>query len=101
MRRTFLAPLSLALGAALSLPAGAQVSKETLGLISTPDKVETSIGTLEFKDGAPSNATLEKVYDHLDFTHAFEAFVNTLGRSTSWLRWMRTSSTSTAPGPIR
>ena len=46
--------------------------------ITTPDKVETRIGTLEFKDGAPSKATLDKVYDNLDFTHAFEAFVNTL-----------------------
>jgi hypothetical protein len=25
----------------------------------------------------PSQATLDKVYDNLDFTHAFEAFVNT------------------------
>ena len=45
--------------------------------ITTPDKVETRIGTLEFKDGAPSKDTLDKVYDNLDFTHAFEAFVNT------------------------
>ena len=45
--------------------------------ITTPDKVETRIGTLDFKDGAPSKATLDKVYDNLDFTHAFEAFVNT------------------------
>ena len=43
----------------------------------TPDKVETRIGTLDFKDGAPSKDTLAKVYDNLDFTHAFEAFVNT------------------------
>jgi hypothetical protein len=45
--------------------------------ISTPDKVETQIGPLEFKDGAPSKATLDKVYDHLDFSHAFRAFVDT------------------------
>ena len=46
--------------------------------IVTPDRVNSRIGTLEFKDGAPSRATLEKVYDNLDFTHAFEAFVNTM-----------------------
>ncbi len=46
--------------------------------ISTPDKVETRIGTLDFKDGMPSKETIDKVYDNLDFTHAFEAFVNTL-----------------------
>ena len=46
--------------------------------ISTPDKVETPIGTLDFKDGMPSKQTIEKVYDNLDFTHAFEAFVDTM-----------------------
>jgi hypothetical protein len=46
--------------------------------ISTPDKVESRLRILEFKDGAPSKATLEKVYDHLDFTHAFRAFVDTM-----------------------
>jgi hypothetical protein len=46
--------------------------------ISTPDKVETRIGTLDCKDGMPSKETIDKVYDNLDFTHAFEAFVNTL-----------------------
>ena len=46
--------------------------------ISTPDKVETRIGTLDFKDGMPSKDTVAKIYDNLDFTHAFEAFVNTL-----------------------
>ena len=45
--------------------------------IVTPDKVETRIGTLDFKDGVPSKDTIAKVYDNLDFTHAFEAFVNT------------------------
>ncbi|WP_313950199.1 DUF1254 domain-containing protein [Accumulibacter sp.] len=43
----------------------------------TPDKVETRIGTLDFKDGAPNQATLDKVYDNLLFTHAYNAFINT------------------------
>jgi len=46
--------------------------------ITTPDRVDSSIGRLEFKDGMPSAATLEKVYDNLDRTHAFEVFVNTM-----------------------
>src|SRR5262245_21834006 len=46
--------------------------------ITTPDKVETRIGTLEFKDGAPSKETLEKVYDNLDFTFAYRAFMDNL-----------------------
>ena len=43
------------------------VSAETLGSISTPDKVESRLGTLEFDDGAPSEATAALLYDHLDF----------------------------------
>jgi hypothetical protein len=31
--------------------------------ITTPDKVETSIGTLDFKDGLPSKDTVAKIYD--------------------------------------
>ena len=58
--------------------AAAQSTPEIPPAITTPDKVETRIGTLIFKDGAPGEATLQKVYDNLDFTHAFEAFVNTM-----------------------
>jgi hypothetical protein len=58
--------------------AAAQSSTGIPPAITTPDKVETRIGTLEFKDGAPSAETVTKVYDNLDFTHAFEAFVNTM-----------------------
>lgn len=35
--------------------------------ITTPDKVETRQGTLKFFDGFPDDATVEKVYDNLDF----------------------------------
>ncbi len=45
--------------------------------ITTPNQVESRLGTLEFKYGAPSSATLEKVYDNLDFSHAYRAFVDT------------------------
>ena len=58
--------------------ASAQTAAEVPPAITTPDKVETRIGTLDFKDGMPSKETIAKVYDNLDFTHAFEAFVNTL-----------------------
>jgi hypothetical protein len=44
----------------------------------TPDKVESLLGTLDFKDGVPSNATAEKLYDNLDFTYAFRAFMDNL-----------------------
>ena len=42
--------------------------------ITTPDKVVLRLGTLEFKNGVPDAATLAKLYDNLDYTHAFNAF---------------------------
>ena len=73
--------LALATVAGLAL---AQNFNDTPKSISTPDRVETRLGTLEFKDGAPSKGTVEKVYDNLDFMHAVEAFVNAFqGASTS------------------
>jgi hypothetical protein len=52
------------------------VSPTALGL-TTPDTVQTRAGVLDFKDGMPSIGTVDKIYDNLDFTHAFQAFVNT------------------------
>src|SRR4029453_1244416 len=37
---------------------------------------QTSIGTLEFKDGAPTVQTAEKVRDALDFTRALNVYNN-------------------------
>jgi hypothetical protein len=44
--------------------------------ITTPNTVKTSIGTFDYKDGAPSKETVAKTYDYLDQMHAVEAFVN-------------------------
>ena len=68
--------LTVLLAVFTSISANAQESKPPAS-ITTPDKVESTIGTLEFKDGTPSKATAEKVYDHLDFTYAFRAFTDT------------------------
>ena len=59
----------------ICLPAGAQVSKEVLDSISTPDHVTTSIGRLEFRDGAPLPETAERVYDYLDTARAMDTFL--------------------------
>ena len=45
-------------------------------VIMTPDTVETPIGTLKFFDGMPDAATVEKVYDSLDFMRGVEVFLN-------------------------
>ena len=71
--------LSTTVLAATLLAGGGKVTAQTpiSPALTTPDKVETRVGTLNFKDGAPSKETTEKVYDNIDFTHAYEAFVNT------------------------
>jgi hypothetical protein len=58
--------------------AGAQTASAIPPELTTPDKIDSRLGTLEFKDGAPSKGTLDKSYDHIDFTHAYNTFVNTL-----------------------
>jgi hypothetical protein len=74
MKRTVVASALLILAAV----AQAQTLPAIPPAITTPDRVDSRIGTLEFSDGAPSQATLDKVYDNLDYTRAFEAFVNTM-----------------------
>ena len=43
---------------------------------TTPDKVQTSIGTLEFFDGVPIGNTKEMLYDFVDRGRAVEVFIN-------------------------
>jgi hypothetical protein len=62
--------------AALAGAAYADVSNETLKSLGAPDKLETRIGRLEFKDGVPSDETARKVYDTLDFTRALNVYNN-------------------------
>ena len=66
-----------ALATALLVPTTpfAEVAADVLESISTPDTVETSIGTLSFLDGAPTSETAKKVYDYLDTTRAMDAFL--------------------------
>jgi hypothetical protein len=80
MRRLQLALISIALATHLHSAVAQDVPKS----ITTPDRVQSSIGTLEYKDGAPSKETVQKVYDNLDRMHGVEAFVNAYqGASTS------------------
>jgi hypothetical protein len=60
--------------------AGAPKMKMTTDIptnVITPDKTETRLGTLEFVDGVPTEATSQKVWDHLDFSRAVEAMIMT------------------------
>jgi hypothetical protein len=50
------------------------VPAETLRSVSTPDQVHSRLRSLEFNDGAPTKATAELLYDHLDFVHGVPAY---------------------------
>jgi hypothetical protein len=53
----------------------AELAAEVFASLSTPDRVESRLGTLEFTDGAPAAKTVETLYDHLDFVHGVNAFL--------------------------
>lgn len=44
--------------------------------IMTPNKVKTRIGDLNFYDGIPTDETIKKVYDNLDFIRGVDVFLN-------------------------
>jgi hypothetical protein len=64
-------------------PAAAPASRPTMATDIPPaiviaDRVDTPIGTLTFFDGFPDEATVEKVYDNLDFQRGVQAFLTTI-----------------------
>jgi hypothetical protein len=63
------------------------IVQDVLDPISTPDRVESSLGTLEFKDGVPTKETVEMVYDNLDLMHGVEAFVNAFQGASTTAIW--------------
>jgi hypothetical protein len=82
-----LRPLALfAACSTLALPslAWAQTATAIPPGISTPEKVETRIGTLEYKDGAPTVDTAERVRDALDFTRALNVFNNSFRGASAY-----------------
>src|SRR6202034_1929881 len=82
MTRTFRTATLTLLGVAAAMPAWAQsqpapkYSAKVPPFITTPDTVQTRIGTLKFFDGLPDQETVQKVYDNLDFTRGVEAFLS-------------------------
>ena len=66
---------------AVLLPTAAQAQTGTAAIpasITTPATVESSLGKLEFRDGVPSEATAQKIYDQLDLQRGVDAFTNGL-----------------------
>jgi len=81
--------LAAALTGALAFTATAQatdkpkMATEIPPEITTPDSVETRLGTLKFFDGLPDQATVEKVYDNLDFMRGVDVFLNTMAAAST------------------
>lgn len=76
--KTFLATLlavGLTSGAWAQLPAY-KMTTSIPHQITTPDKVSTPIGTLEFFDGVPVGNTTQMVYDYVDRARAVQVFIN-------------------------
>lgn len=44
--------------------------------ITTPDNIETQLGTLKFFDGVPDEDTTAKIYDLYDFSQAYQAYIS-------------------------
>jgi hypothetical protein len=68
----------VSLTAMLMIPASAQQYKYQTPAapgVATPDKLETSIGTLNLRDGYPSPETVQKIYDNLDASRALQAYL--------------------------
>ena len=73
--------LGALLGSLLGLsliPARAETYPPIPPSLTTPDQVETSIGTLKFRDGIPDQATADKLYDQLDLQRGVSAYLNGL-----------------------
>ncbi len=54
------------------------MATEIPAAITTPDRIETRLGTLTFFDGLPDDATVRRVYDNLDFQRGVQAFLTAL-----------------------
>ena len=69
--------------------------------ILTPDKVETRLlGALEFFDGMPSQATVEKAYDFLDVARGAEAFLSGVPATSVYAALEGMKSAGMMPGDL-
>ena len=75
MKRTL---FQLLLAAAIVTTAAAETYKMTTPIapgVAVPDKIESSIGTLNLHYGYPAADTVEKIYDNLDRSRALQAYL--------------------------
>jgi hypothetical protein len=48
-----------------------------------PNSIETRLGPLRFSDGLRGDATVEKVYDNIDFMRGVDVFLNTISATSA------------------
>ena len=63
--------------------------------ITTPDRVDTRLGKLNFFDGFPDEATVQMLYDNLDFQRATQAFLTSM--LAAWHHAFRTGYRTFGP----
>jgi hypothetical protein len=69
-------PLLIATGAAWAQNSPPpKYSADVPSYITTPDSIETRIGTLKFNNGVPDQKTIQMVYDQIDYARGIEAFL--------------------------
>lgn len=80
-------------------PAKYKMTTEIPSSVPCPNKLETRLGTLNFFDGFPDKASVEKLYDNLDFQHAMQGYLLGLPAVSQWanrkgmLEWGPANST--------
>jgi hypothetical protein len=57
---------------------GPRMATDIPSEITVPDTLETRLGTLRFVDGFPDDATVQKVYDNLDFQRGVQALLTAM-----------------------
>ncbi|WP_208860827.1 DUF1254 domain-containing protein [Streptomyces griseoflavus] len=62
----------------------AQISPQAMESISTPERVETHLGTLRFPLGVPTDDTANRVYDHVAYVRAVSAFLDAYSGVSLW-----------------
>jgi hypothetical protein len=52
--------------------------REAIATLSSPDRVESPFGGMDFFDGVPSPDTVTAIYDALDLMRGIEVFLNSV-----------------------
>jgi hypothetical protein len=83
-KTAFLLMLLVTLVAVNAQQARYKMTTDIPASITTPDVVETSIGTLRFFDGFPDDATVKMVYDNLDFQRGVQVFLTCMPAASAY-----------------